>query len=279
MEEEYNSLLTNGNIRESVTGNLVKSECNSSLAHDGDGKSLMISAGLEFSNSRPNSVGYKGEHEVHEKAFAGNHLRNPTGSHSCVNNGLQLSTSSMPSYVIHRIKDAWECSSSPDADAAKSVTTLRSVRDICISILRDKLPTKESGRSQKLPPNDNETTPLFQCMGCKSLGNPLKMLICDCCEGGFHLSCCKPCVRKIPKKKWCCQICSRMRPKRQRNKLGPKHKPIQRPRRGLGTMIQDMLVDAELYQSGMRIGTNFQADVPEWSGPTPRYKHLLLMNY
>jgi hypothetical protein len=258
MEEEYNSLMANGNIREGANGDLAKSECNSSPARDGDGKSLTVSADLEFFNSGPNCVGYKGEHEVHEEAFAGNHLRNSAGSHSCVDNGFQLSTSSMPSFIIHRIKGGWECSSSPDADAAKSVTTLRSVRDICISILKDKLPTIELGRSKKLPHNDNESTPLFQCMGCKSMGNPLKMLICDCCEGAFHLSCCKPHVRKIPEKKWCCQVCSRMKPKRQHNKLGPKHKPIQRSCRGHGAMIQDMMVDAELYQSNVRIGTIFK---------------------
>jgi hypothetical protein len=71
MEEEYNSLLANGNIRESVTGNLAKSDCNSSPVHDGDGKSHMVSASLEFSISRPNSVGYKGDHDVHEEASAG----------------------------------------------------------------------------------------------------------------------------------------------------------------------------------------------------------------
>jgi hypothetical protein len=36
-------------------------------------------------------------------------------------------------------------------------------------------------------------------------------------------------------------------------------------------MIQDMLVDAKLYQSDVRIGTEFQAVVSEWSGPTPSY--------
>jgi hypothetical protein len=111
------------------------------------------------------------------------------------------------------------------------------------------------------------------------MGNPVKMLICDCCEGAFHLSYCKPHVRKILEKKWCYQACSRMKPKRQRNKLGPKQKPMQRPLCGLSATIQDMSVDTELYQSDVRIGTTFQVDVPEWSGPTPRYTHLLLMKY
>jgi hypothetical protein len=91
MEEEYNSVMANGNIRESLTGNLTKSECNSSPTHDGDGKSLMVSRILEFSNSGPNSVGHKGDHEVHEEASTGNHLTNSAGSYSCVDNGLQLS--------------------------------------------------------------------------------------------------------------------------------------------------------------------------------------------
>jgi hypothetical protein len=66
------------------------------------------------------------------KLLQGNHMRNSAGSHSCVDNGLQLSTSSMPSYIMHRIKEAWECSSSADANATKSMTTLRSIRDICV---------------------------------------------------------------------------------------------------------------------------------------------------
>ncbi|TVU08426.1 hypothetical protein EJB05_41830 [Eragrostis curvula] len=268
IDEEHNSLLANGNMRESTTRSLTTSGCNSSLAQNSDGKTLMVFSILEISNSGANTVGYKGDHE---EASAGVHLRNLAGSHSGVNNGQQSSTSGMPPYINHTIKGAWE-RSSPDADAAKPVMELISARDVCLSILRrDIFPTKEAELSQKSAPNNNESSPLFECMRCESMEDPTKMLICDSCEGAFHLSCCKPRVKKIPQEEWYCQICSRKKPKRQREKLGPKHElpnAIQRPRRGRGT-IQDMLVDAEPYETEVRIGTDFQADVPEWSDPIP----------
>ncbi|KAF8728720.1 hypothetical protein HU200_017995 [Digitaria exilis] len=269
MDEEYNSLLANVHTRETNTKSLAASGCNSSRAQNGDGETFMV-PNVDISHSGANTVGYKGDHE---EASAGTHLRNSAGSQSGVDNGPQSSTSSMPAYIVHRIKDASEHSSS-DAYAAKPVMELVSARDLCISILRreDILPTKESQLNKKLAPNDNEKSPLFECMGCESMEDPSKMLICDRCEGAFHLSCCKPRVRKIPQEKWYCQVCSRRKPKRQSGKLSPKYKlptPIKRPHRGLGT-IHDMLVDAEPYETEVRIGTDFQADVPEWSGPIPR---------
>jgi hypothetical protein len=112
--------------------------------------------------------------------------------------------------------------------------------------------------------------------------DPFKMLICDCCEGAFHLSSCKPRAKKILEEKLCCHVYSRKKSNRRRKKLCHKYelpKPIQRLRCGLD-VIQDMLVDAETYQTEVRIGTDFQTDVQEWSGgPIPRYAHLLLMKY
>ena len=36
-------------------------------------------------------------------------------------------------------------------------------------------------------------------------------------------------------------------------------------------------MDAESYESEVRIGSKFQADVPEWSGPISRYAYLLFL--
>jgi hypothetical protein len=112
--------------------------------------------------------------------------------------------------------------------------------------------------------------------------DPFKMLIYDCCEGIFHLSSCNQLAKKIPEEKLCYQVCSRKKPKRWHKTLCHKYeipKPIQRLCRGLGA-IQDMLVDAEPYQTEVRIGTDFEANVPKWSsGPIPRYTHLLLIKY
>jgi len=38
--------------------------------------------------------------------------------------------------------------------------------------------------------------------------------------------------------------------------------------------IEYMLKDAEPYVTGVRIGRDFQAEVPEWSGPTSRCAYL-----
>jgi hypothetical protein len=40
-----------------------------------------------------------------------------------------------------------------------------------------------------------------------------------------------------------------------------------------------MLMDSESYESEVRIGSMFQAEVPEWAGPISRFAHLLLMSY
>ncbi|XP_062178495.1 uncharacterized protein LOC133883246 isoform X2 [Phragmites australis] len=273
MDEEYNSLLTNGNMRETTTRSFTASEYNSSLVQNSDGESLMVSSSVEISNSGANTVEYTRDYEEHAEASVRNFLTNSAGSNSNVDNGQPSSTSSMPPYINHRIKDAWEGSSS-DANAAKPVTELTSARDICISILkRDIFPTKDSEprrQSTTTAPDDNEISPLFECMRCGSMEDPSKMLICDYCEGAFHLSCCNPRVKKIPEEEWYCMVCERKKPKRQHEKLMspqrelPMH--IQRPRRGLRA-IEVMLVDSEPYETEVRIGRDFQAEVPEWSGP------------
>jgi hypothetical protein len=255
MDEEYDPLLENGNMRESTARNFTTTGYIPSPVHSADGKSCMVSSNVEIA----------------------------AGSHSNGNNGQTSSASSVSPYISQRIKDAWECSL-PDTNAAKPLTELTSARDLCIFILESEIfPAKGSELSRTsstIDHDDNQSSPLFECMGCGSMEDPSKMLICDCCEGAFHLSCCKPRVKKIPEEEWYCLVCKRKKPKRYHGKLtSPKRglpKGIQRPRRGLGP-IQDMLVDAESYESEVRIGSKFQADVPEWSGPISRYAYLLLM--
>ncbi|CAL4979449.1 unnamed protein product [Urochloa decumbens] len=244
MDEEYDPLLTNGNMRESITRNFTTTGYISSPLHSADGKSHVVSSNVEI----------------------------PAGSHSNENNGRPPSPSWVPPYISQRIGDAWECAL-PDTRAAKPFTEITSVRDLCISILKSEIfPTKgsELSRTSSTIDHDNDqSSPLFECMKCGSMEDPSKMLICDCCEGAFHLSCCNPRVKKIPEVEWYCLVCKRKKPKRQRGKLtSPKRElpRIQRPHRGLGP-IRDMLVDAESYESEVRIGSKFQADVPEWSGP------------
>lgn len=255
MDEEYDHLLTNGNMRDGSTTNFTTTGYISSPDHIKDGQSFMVNSSAEFS----------------------------AGSRSTVNTGQPSSSSSAPSSISQSIKDASECSL-PDTNTAKPVTELTSARDLCISILKRKICPAEdselSRTSSTMDSDDNLNSPLFECVKCGLMEDPSKMLICDCCDGAFHLLCCNPRVKKIPEEEWYCLACKRKKPKRQRGKLtNPKFKSskdIQRPRRGLGP-IRDMLVDSESYESEVRIGSKFQAEVPEWSGPISRYAHLLLM--
>ncbi|KAL6603111.1 hypothetical protein ACP70R_043472 [Stipagrostis hirtigluma subsp. patula] len=272
MDEEYNSLLTNGNMRESTRRSFTPSGNNSSLSRNGDGKSHMVSSSVEVSKSAANTVEYSRDYQEHAEASVGSFLRNSARSHSDVNDGQSSSISSVEPYINRSIEDTLKCSS-PDVNAAKPVTEL-SARDLCISILkRDIFPTKEAElrrTSTTIASDDNESSPLFECAKCGSMEDPSNMLICDRCEGAFHLSCCHPRIKKIPEEEWYCQVCARKKPRRQHEKLKSPNdglpKGIQRPRRGLGA-IRDMFVDSEPYETEVRIGRDFQADVPEWSGP------------
>lgn len=245
MDEEYDHLLTNGNMKDSSTANFTTTGYVSSPERNMDGQSCMVSSTTEFL----------------------------AGSHSNVNTGQPSSSSSAPSYISQSIKEAWECSL-PDTNTPKPLTELISARDLCISILKRKICSAKdselSRTSSTIDRDDNLNNPLFECTKCGLMEDPSKMLICDCCEGAFHLLCCNPCVKKIPEEEWYCLACKRKKPKRQRGKFAnPKvesSKGIQRPRRGLGP-IRDMLLDSESYESGVRIGTKFQAEVPKWSGP------------
>jgi hypothetical protein len=257
MDEECDHLLTNGNMRDGSMTNFTTTGYISSPEHNTVGQSCMVNSSAEFS----------------------------AGSRSNVNTGQLSSSSSAPSYISQSIKDARECSL-PDTNTAKPVTELKSARDLCISILKRKIcPAKDSELSRTsstIDHDDNLNSPLFECMKCGLMEDPSKMLICDCCEGAFHLLCCNPHVKKIPEEEWSCLACKRKKPKRQHGKLtNPKvksSKGIQRHCRGLGP-IRDMLVDYESYESEVRIGSMFQAEVPEWAGPISRFAHLLLMSY
>ncbi|MQL89125.1 hypothetical protein Taro_021695, partial [Colocasia esculenta] len=112
------------------------------------------------------------------------------------------------------------------------------------------------------------------CLSCKLCGckdNQLKMLICDLCEEAFHLSCSK--VRKLPVYDWYCQPClrkkSKLLPETLSGKLFSTMSEKQRKKvlqEKLGPILC-MLEDTSPYTSGVRIGKDFQVEVPEWTGP------------
>uniref|UniRef100_A0A1D1ZE19 Remodeling and spacing factor 1 n=1 Tax=Anthurium amnicola TaxID=1678845 RepID=A0A1D1ZE19_9ARAE len=119
----------------------------------------------------------------------------------------------------------------------------------------------------------NDATFCLSCKVCGIKDNPLKMLICDLCEEAFHLSCCM--VKKLPNDEWFCRPCLRKKAKVLPEALSGKLLDVmskkQRERmlqEKLGSILY-MLEDKVPYTSRVRIGKDFQAEVPEWTGPIP----------
>ncbi|KAM0917478.1 hypothetical protein ACQ4PT_009488 [Festuca glaucescens] len=264
-----------------TSGNAIK-KTNRSFTTFGDnlppvqncsGKSLIISSNVEVPKSETNFVECTTKYIDPREASKESIWKNSSESLSNVDDRNSISISSMPSYINDKAKDATECSSS-DTNVTKPFTELTSSRKLCISMLKRDIILIEksewSSTSTTLSHDDNESNTLFACERCGSLEDPCRMLICDCCEGAFHLHCCHRRIKKIPDKEWYCLDCSRKKHKRKREMLpsakDESAKHIQRPHRGLGS-IRDMLMNPEPYDTQVRIGGNFQAEVPEWSGP------------
>ena len=50
-------------------------------------------------------------------------------------------------------------------------------------------------------------------------GNEEEMLLCDGCDRGFHMSCLKPALKRIPQGDWYCKDCRPMEVKRRSRKV------------------------------------------------------------
>ncbi|KXG40279.1 uncharacterized protein LOC110431557 isoform X2 [Sorghum bicolor] len=181
-------------------------------------------------------------------------------------------SSMSPSFMILGKKNAAEYSSSNIA-LTESITEHVSPRDLCIAILiKDGLINESRKKmTHKEEFTDNDANPLLACNNCGCLEHSWKMLICDSCEAAFHLSCCIPCIKGLPTDEWYCAPCLCKKPKSLYGKLSEgRIKPSRNtnPRPHGMSHIEYMLKDAEPYVTGVRIGRDFQAEVPEWSGPS-----------
>jgi hypothetical protein len=175
-------------------------------------------------------------------------------------------------------KDVAECSSS-NIGLTEPITELESPRDICIAILKKGLKTGSRTRLTTEELTDSDANPLLACNSCGGVEHLLKMLMCDSCEAAFHLSCCISAIEELPADEWFCKTCSLMKPKSLYGKLSegkvkPSGNTNGRPQ-GM-SHIEFMLKDTEQYVSGARISRDFQADVPEWSGPISRCLRMQL---
>ncbi|KAJ6800211.1 uncharacterized protein M6B38_202955 [Iris pallida] len=191
-----------------------------------------------------------------------------------VSSGVYSGCSSSKSYTGHgsavmktEVNSA-KCSPS-GAIGAETLEDCTSARELCVPFLKSQelllgLDTTDCAASIKVLGAITNLTQL--CKSCGLLENTLEMLICDLCEEAFHVSCCIPKHKKLPLSIWYCQPCI----KKKRKALLQNISSEDRGQNLCGKLgpILLMLRDKQPYKSGARIGKDFQAEVPEWAGPT-----------
>ncbi|RCV23786.1 hypothetical protein SETIT_5G032700v2 [Setaria italica] len=255
MDKDSNSLTTYEEAKETMTQNCATSDDHSSLVLP-----VVSSEAMPF-NSTANTTGPILDcEEATEVSLEPN----------SATNGRSLVSSMSPSSMVLDKKDAAECSSS-NISPTEPITEHMSPRDLCIAILKKDGLITESRARIKDDFTDSDANPMLACNTCGCLEHSLKMLICDSCEAAFHLSCCAPPIKELPTDEWYCAPCLCKKPKSVYGKLSegkvlPSRNTNQRPH-GM-SHIDYMLKDAEPYVTGVRIGRDFQAEVPEWSGST-----------
>ncbi|KAL6965464.1 hypothetical protein U1Q18_036516 [Sarracenia purpurea var. burkii] len=200
----------------------------------------------------------------------------------CINDSYSSSKSNVElgsASLRTEVDDTGECSSS-SALVVEGLQDDQSETALCISILRSqgllervwpiRIHTSAEGSGIS-----SESSYIRTCKACDHPENTLKMLICDKCEEAFHVSCCNTLIKKIPVDEWFCHSCLKKKRKILTESITSKalniSSEVSRCRNAtsegeLGP-IASMLIDIEPYKPGVRIGRDFQAEVPDWSGP------------
>ncbi|XP_042037991.1 uncharacterized protein LOC121783872 isoform X2 [Salvia splendens] len=185
---------------------------------------------------------------------------------------LELSSAVLKAHT----DDAGECSSSGAVIAGKEPEEI-SERDACISILisqgvLDRVWVRRDGAS-------NEKTNKYcskSCKVCEQRDSSKNMLLCDNCEDAFHTSCYNPCIKILPLSEWLCSSCLKkkhkvLNDKSTSNNLGYTVTETGINRHSTSELelgsLEFMFTDTEPYMSYVRVGNEFQADVPDWCGP------------
>lgn len=166
--------------------------------------------------------------------------------------------------------------------SAPEVSTVAAEREWCISILEESnLLQFSSGIVTAVEHPGFVGDGNTRCKICDSLEDSTSTLICDICEESFHMSCCNPRVVSIPKDDWYCTACRRKRKKLvinpcigSRENLGGLKFRSCLPVKGVreknigekGDIFRYMLQDSVAYTTQVRIGKNYQADIPIWTG-------------
>ncbi|XP_057497870.1 uncharacterized protein LOC130782544 isoform X1 [Actinidia eriantha] len=201
----------------------------------------------------------------------------------CINDSYSSSKSNVePGSASLRteVDDTGECSSS-GALLVESLQDDPSEKDICISILRSQgllegVFPKRIHNSAESPGTNSDNSCIWTCKVCDHPETTRNMLICDQCEEAFHLSCCNPRMKKITVDEWFCHSCLKKKHKILKENSTSKARNTRSEVNGcrnatsegeLGP-IASMLIDTEPYYNSVRIGQDFQAEVPDWCGPT-----------
>ncbi|KAI3701621.1 hypothetical protein L6452_26834 [Arctium lappa] len=185
---------------------------------------------------------------------------------SCSSSKLNLDLGSAS--LKHQVDDVGECSSS-GVLVVEGLGKDISGTNSCISflqrhgVLQGLLSTKTS-RSTKPVGANKSICCLRLCKVCGRSTTTLEMLICDMCEESFHVSCCNPPIKKVPVGDWFCHSCLRKKLKKMKETSSSKS-----PKDYSGP-IASILRDAGPYTTNVRIGRDFQAEIPDWSGPLTR---------
>ncbi|XP_052200146.1 uncharacterized protein LOC127806722 [Diospyros lotus] len=197
----------------------------------------------------------------------------------CVNDSYSSSKSNVElgsASLRTEVDDTGECSSS-SALIVEGVQDDMSERDVCISILRSqgllgRVRPIMNHKYAEGPGTSNDGSYMWACNVCHHLETVLKMLICDRCEEAFHVSCCNPRLKKIPVDEWFCHSCAKKKHKILKEKTMDISCEMSRSRnatsKGELGPIASILRDTGPYTSRVRIGQYFQAEVPDWSGPS-----------
>ncbi|KAL8239643.1 hypothetical protein R6Q59_016210 [Mikania micrantha] len=156
------------------------------------------------------------------------------------------------SAILKQVEDAGECSSS-------SVVIMEGTNS-CF-VFSKQHGNLESHISTKKPTGYKNKGWCFKaCKVCDRLTKTLKMLVCDLCEESFHMSCCNPAIKKAPVGDWFCDSCSRKKLKKMETNSS------KLPESCLGP-VASMLRGSDPFTSNVNIGEEFQAEIPDWSGP------------
>ncbi|KAK8938806.1 hypothetical protein KSP39_PZI011436 [Platanthera zijinensis] len=194
-----------------------------------------------------------------------------TGNCNVINDTSAMSKKYVPSASILTVagEHSGECSNS-NAIALKNLEMFESPEELCVYVLKRHGLLGENSRNNDCvaPENMGSGGPVFSsCKICGIPENVLKMLICDDCEDAFHLSCCRPKIKKLPRDEWYCQSCFMKKPKPLLRKNTQKSSDISDDTFDTDGPISSMLRGNRPHRSRARVGEDFQVEIPDSSDP------------